>query len=189
MCACVYMCVHACVHMCVQGIRRRAGYRGPWVLSPSRPCLTGFCREKWWQRGKWLLKANSHFPKACPGFCEEGGLEGRQGTGSGDARRDPEDGRHLEETCEAFPEPLRKQDPQGLGQAQGESQKWLLRIWLGKLSAWWSCSSNQQIEKEARGWRRSQAWLWTFWVLFRASFDSLVFAFLPLGLYKTCLLG
>lgn len=40
-------------------------------------------------------------------------MEVRQGTGSGDARRDPEDGRHLEETCEAFPEPLRKRDPQG----------------------------------------------------------------------------
>lgn len=83
------------------------------MLSPSRQGLTGFRREKWWQRGKRLLKANSRFPEACPGFCEEGGLEVRQGTGSGDARRDPEDGRHLEETCEAFPEPLRKRDPQG----------------------------------------------------------------------------
>ena len=181
--------------MCVQDLRRRAGYRGPWVLSPSGQCLTAFRREKWWQRGHRLLKANSCFPQECPGFCEEGGLEGRQGARSGDASRWQKMAGTWKKPAGLFQGHLGSRIYRdghrtgSRGQEQGESQKWLLRIWLEKPSAWWSCSSNQQIEKEERGWRRSRAWLWTFWVLFRASFDSLVFAFLPLGLYKTCLLG
>ena len=60
-----------------------------------------------------LVKANSHFSKARPGFSVEGGLGGRQGDGSGSNWRDPEDARQLQETCMAFPQTLRRQNRQG----------------------------------------------------------------------------
>lgn len=152
----VSMCVHVCT--CVQGIRRRAGYRVALSVVTKQTGSDRFPQRENGAKRKKVAKSKFTFSEACPGFCEEGGL-----------KRDREQGQEMpggtqkmagtwRKTCEAF---LQSHSGSGIhrdghwtgrgGQEQGESQKTLLGIWLETLSAWWSCSSNQQREKEEQG--------------------------------------
>lgn len=67
---------------------------------PSREVVVGKSKFPCFQSASWLQ-------------CVKGRLGGRRGDGSGNNRRDPEDGRYLQETCTAFPQTLRRQNRQG----------------------------------------------------------------------------